>query len=45
MYDSCATAFATGQIEMKDIIRIGLVATFLFAFTTAVVHLVLAPFV
>ena len=42
---SCATAFATGQIEMKDMIRIGLVATFLFAFTTAVVHLVLAPFV
>ena len=42
---ACGTAFATGQIEMKDMIRIGLVATFLFAFTTAAVHLLMAPFV
>jgi sodium-dependent dicarboxylate transporter 2/3/5 len=41
---SCGTAFATGQIEMKDMIKIGLVATLVFAFTTAAVHLVLAPF-
>ena len=42
---SCATAFATGQIDMKDMIKIGLVATFLFAFTTAVVHILLSPYV
>jgi sodium-dependent dicarboxylate transporter 2/3/5 len=42
---SCGTAFATGQIEMKDMIRIGLVATLVFAFSTAAVHLLMAPFV
>ena len=41
---SCGTAFATGQIEMKDMIRIGMAATLLFAFTTAAVHLLMAPF-
>lgn len=42
---SCGTAFATGQIEMKDMIRIGLVATLVFAFALGAVHLVMAPFV
>ena len=42
---SCGTAFATGQIEMKDMIRIGMTATLVFAFTTAAVHLLMAPFV
>ncbi len=42
---SCGTAFATGQIEMKDMIKIGMVATFLFAFTTATVHILMSPFV
>ena len=42
---SCGTAFATGQIDMKDMIKIGLVATFLFAFTTAAVHIMMSPFV
>ncbi len=39
------TAFATGQIDMKDMIKIGMVATFLFAFTTATVHILMSPFV
>jgi hypothetical protein len=30
---------------MKDMIRIGLVATLVFAFSTAAVHLLMAPFV
>ena len=42
---SCGTAFATGQIDMKDMIKIGMVATFLFAFTTATVHILMSPFV
>jgi di/tricarboxylate transporter len=42
---SCGTAFATGQIEMKDMIKIGMVATLVFAFAIAAVHLLMAPFV
>ncbi len=42
---SCGTAFATGQIEMKDMIRIGMVATLVFAVAIAAVHLLMAPFV
>ena len=42
---ACGTAFATGQIEMKNMIRIGLAATCLFAFTAAAVHLLMAPLV
>ena len=42
---SCGTAFATGQIEMKDMIRIGMAATLVFAIAIAAVHLLMAPFV
>ena len=41
---ACGTAFATGQIEMRDMIRIGAVATLVFAFVVAAVHLAVAPF-
>lgn len=40
---AAGTAFASGEIEMKTMIRIGLVATFVFAFLVAVIHLLLAP--
>jgi di/tricarboxylate transporter len=38
------TAFATGQLDMKQMVRIGLLATALFATSTAVIHLLVAPF-
>jgi len=38
-----ATAFATGQIEMRNMIRIGAVATVVFAFLVTGIHILLAP--
>jgi di/tricarboxylate transporter len=42
---STGTAFATGHIEMKNMIKIGFVATLIYAFLTTVIHLLMAPFV
>jgi sodium-dependent dicarboxylate transporter 2/3/5 len=42
---STGTAFATGQIEMRNMIKVGLVATLVFAFLAAVIHILMAPFV
>ena len=39
-----ATAFASGEVEMKDMIRIGLVATVVFAVLVTTIHTLLAPF-
>ena len=36
-------AFATGEIEMRMMLRIGAVATVLFAFLVAIIHILLAP--
>ena len=42
---AAATAFATGQITMKNMIRIGLVATLGYVFVVVAVHLLLSPYV
>ena len=39
------TAFATGQIELGLMVRVGSVATVVFAFLVAAVHLLMAPIV
>ncbi|MBI4463647.1 MAG: anion permease [Acidobacteria bacterium] len=39
-----ATAFASGEVEMKNMIRIGAVATLLFAILVTGIHTLLAPF-
>ncbi len=41
---AAGTAFATGHLEMKTMIRIGLTATFAFTILVAAVHILLAPF-
>ena len=38
-----ATAFASGEVEMKDMIRIGVVATVVFAVLVTGIHMLLAP--
>ena len=40
-----ATAFSVGEIEMGRMIKVGIVATIVFALTTATIHVLLAPFV
>jgi sodium-dependent dicarboxylate transporter 2/3/5 len=42
---STGTAFATGQLTMKNMIKIGTVATIGFVAVTTITHLLLAPFV
>jgi di/tricarboxylate transporter len=42
---TAATAFAAGDIEMGRMIRIGIVATAVFAGITATIHLLLSPYV
>ena len=41
---AAGTAFATGQIEMKTMIRIGLTATLTFPILVAAIHIGMAPF-
>jgi sodium-dependent dicarboxylate transporter 2/3/5 len=41
---SVGTAFATRQLDMKQMVAIGLVTTALFAASTTLVHLLVAPF-
>jgi sodium-dependent dicarboxylate transporter 2/3/5 len=38
------TVFASGEIEMKKMIRVGFVAEMIFAFLVATIHIILAPF-
>jgi len=38
-----ATAFASGEVELKDMIRIGFVATVVFAVLVTGIHMLLAP--
>ena len=40
---AAATVFAAGQIEMKEMMRIGIIATLVFAFLVAGIHILLAP--
>jgi sodium-dependent dicarboxylate transporter 2/3/5 len=40
-----ATAFAGGEIDMKRMLKIGFVATVIFAFVVATIHLLMAGFV
>jgi solute carrier family 13 (sodium-dependent dicarboxylate transporter), member 2/3/5 len=40
-----ATAFSVGEIDMGRMIRIGIIATIVFALTTATLHVLIAPFV
>jgi di/tricarboxylate transporter len=40
-----ATAFSVGEIEMGRMIKVGIVATLVFAILTATVHILMAPFV
>ena len=40
---AAGTAFATGEIEMKLMIRIGMLATLVFAILVAAMHVLLAP--
>jgi sodium-dependent dicarboxylate transporter 2/3/5 len=42
---AAATAFAVGELDMRLMIKVGSIATVLFALTVATVHLLLAPFV
>ena len=39
-----ATAFASGAIELKTMIRIGLIATVVFSVLIATIHILMAPF-
>ena len=41
---AAGTAFATGEVDMKNMIRIGAVATIVFSILVAVIHILLAPF-
>jgi di/tricarboxylate transporter len=38
---TAATTFTAGEIEMKDMVRIGVVATAVYATVTAVIHLMM----
>ncbi|MBI2817823.1 MAG: anion permease [Acidobacteria bacterium] len=40
-----AVAFASGEASLKDMIRIGIVATVLLAVLVAAIHILLAPFI
>ncbi len=40
---AAGTAFASGQIEMKNMIRVGVVATLIFPFLVAAIHILFAP--
>ena len=40
---AAGTAFASGQIEMKNMIRVGAVATLIFPFLVAIIHILFAP--
>ncbi|MCZ6751234.1 MAG: SLC13 family permease [Acidobacteria bacterium] len=40
---AAGTAFASGQIEMKNMIRVGVVATLIFPFLVAAIHILIAP--
>jgi sodium-dependent dicarboxylate transporter 2/3/5 len=41
---AAGTAFATGEIEMKAMIRIGFIATASFVVTRAIIHILMAPY-
>ena len=40
---AAGTAFASGQIKMKNMIRVGVVATLIFPFLVATIHILFAP--
>jgi len=42
---AAATTFSVGQIDMGRMIRVGVIATVVFAFITATIHLLLAQYV
>lgn len=42
---TAGTAFATGEVDMKNMIRVGAVATIVFSLLVAGIHTLLAPFV
>jgi len=40
---AAGTAFATGEIDIKHMVRVGMVATVLFAVAVAIIHMLMAP--
>ena len=41
---TAATAFASGAIELKTMIRLGLIATLIFTIVITTIHILMAPF-
>ncbi|MCZ6753346.1 MAG: anion permease, partial [Acidobacteria bacterium] len=41
---AAGTAFATGEVDMKNMIRVGAVATIVFSILVAGIHILLAPY-